>query len=74
MSRTYRNDPDKHKNDYYQISGDLDIYKNLDGRDKKPRSKSPSWYKKQRERARRAKRKAALKNRSEMPIEKRNND
>jgi len=74
MSRTYRRDKDKFNTDYYKISGDLDVYKNLEGRDKKPYHKSPSWYKKQRERARRAKRKAALKNGKEMPVEKKDND
>jgi len=74
MSRTFRESPDKFKNDYYQISGDLNVYKNLEGRDKKSFNKSPSWFKKQRERTRRAKRKAALKNEKEMPIEKKDND
>lgn len=83
MSRTYRQDPDNiesyESDDPEELGskgkGRLSLSKKLKGRDKKPRSKSSSWYKKMRSQQRRAKRKASLQNSPELhPIEKKDND
>lgn len=87
MSRTYRKDPYEHEPDFVpgelgpeiedtdKSIGELSIERKLKSkRDGKHFTKSPAWFKKQRERARRRKRKLSIKNGQESPIEKKNND
>lgn len=79
MSRTYRRDEEEYEtfdneHDESRGKGKLQIKKQLNTREGKPGSKSPSWYKKQRSRQRRARRKASLQNSILQPVEKRDND